>query len=83
MKLPISIIEKNGDVTVCATVPEAEMEMEPIDVERGEYVVTDAAGLPLSVFVVTEEVPLLWGLWKGRVKRVRITGLPTSTASSI
>ena len=83
MKLPISIIERNGDVTVCATVREAEMEMEPIDVERGEYVVTDAAGLPLSGVVVTEEVPLFWGLWKGRAKRVRITSLPTSAASSI
>jgi hypothetical protein len=82
MKLPISIIEKNGDVTVCETVREAEMEMEPIDVERGEYVVTDAAGLPLSVAVVMEEVPMFWGLWKGRVKRVRITALLTSTACS-
>lgn len=83
MKLPISIIEKNGDVTVCATVREAEMEMEPIDVERGEYDVTDAAGSPLSVVVVTEKVPMLWGLWKGRVKRVRITGLLTGTDSSV
>lgn len=82
MKLPISIIEKNGDVTVCATVREAEMEMEPIDVERGEYVVTDAAGLPLSVAVVTEKVPMFWGLWKGRIKRVRITSLLTNTTCS-
>lgn len=54
------------------------MEMEPIDVQRGEYVVTDADGLLLSVGVVTEEVPLFWGLWKGRVKKVRITGLLAS-----
>ena len=80
MKLPIHIIEKNGDVTVCASVYEAETEMEPIDVEHGEYVVTDADGLPLSVGVVTEEVSLFWGLWKSRVKKVRITGLlPNAT----
>jgi len=73
MKLPISIIEKNGDVTVCATIREAEIEMEPIDVERGEYIVTDGDGLPLSVSVVTEIVPFFWGLCKSHVKKVRIT----------
>jgi len=75
MKLPIFIIEKNGDVTVCTSVYEAEIEMEPIDVEHGEYVVTDADGSPLSIEVVAEEVPLFWGFWKSRVKKVRITGL--------
>jgi hypothetical protein len=74
MKLPISIIEKNGDITVCASVHEAEIEMEPIDVERGEYFVTDADGLQLSAGVVIEEVPLFWGLWRCRVRKVRITG---------
>jgi len=82
MKTPI-LINEHGDISTFATVEEAEAYMEPIDVERGEYVVTDAAGLPLSVVVVTEEVPLFWGLWKGRVKRIRITGLPTSAASSV
>ncbi len=74
MKLPILITEKNGDVTICASVHEAEMEMEPIDVEHGEYVVSDADGLPLSIGIVTEEAPIFWGLWKCRVKRVRIIG---------
>lgn len=81
MKTPI-LINEHGDISAFASVEEAESYMEPTDVERGEYVVTDAAGLPLSVVVVTEEVPLFWGLWKGRVKRVRITGLLTSEASS-
>jgi hypothetical protein len=72
MKLPISIVEKNGDVTVHASVNEAEMDMEPMDVEAGEYVVTDANGRRLRVEVVLEEVPLFWGLWKTRVKKVRI-----------
>lgn len=74
MKLPISIIAKNGDITVCASVHDAEIEIEPIDVERGEYVVTDADGLPLSVGVVIEEAPLFWGLWRCRVRKVRIAG---------
>jgi hypothetical protein len=72
MKLPISITEKNGDVTTYASVHEAEVDMEPIDVERGEYVVTDADGQRLALNVVMEEVPLLWGLLKTRVKKVRI-----------
>jgi hypothetical protein len=71
MKTPI-LINERGAISTFSSVEEAESYMEPIDVERGEYVVTDAAGQPLSVDVVTEEVPLLWGLWKGRVKRVRI-----------
>jgi len=72
MKTPISVNE-HGDVSVFASVEEAESYMEPIDVERGEYVVTDADGRRLEVDVTIDEVSLLWGLWKGRVKKVRIT----------
>lgn len=71
MKTPISINE-HGDISIFASVEEAESYMEPIDVERGEYVVTDGDGVQLSVGIVIEDVPLLWGLWKGRVKKVRI-----------
>lgn len=71
MKTPISINE-HGDVSTFASVEEAEADMEPIDVERGEYVVTDADGRRLVVDVVMKEVPLLWGLWKTRIKKVRI-----------
>ncbi|MDR2880423.1 MAG: hypothetical protein LBV29_00780 [Azoarcus sp.] len=71
MKTPISINER-GDISIFASAEEAESYMEPIDVERGEYVVTDADGLHLTVDIVVKEVPLLWGLWKGRVRKVRI-----------
>ncbi len=82
MKTPI-LINEHGDISTFASVEEAESYMEPIDVERGEYVVTDADGSPLSVGVVTEEVPLFWGLWKGRVKKVRITGLLANAAPPV
>lgn len=82
MKTPI-LINEHGDISTFASVEEAESYMEPIDVERGEYVVTDADGLPLSVGVVTEEVPLFWGLWKGRVKKVRITGVLANAVPSV
>ncbi|QRR32427.1 hypothetical protein JNX00_12070 [Hydrogenophaga sp. YM1] len=71
MKLPISINE-NGDVSFFSSVEEAEAYMEPLDVERGEYVVTDADRRLLRVEVVSENIPLLWGLWRSRIKRVRI-----------
>ncbi len=82
MKTPI-LINEHGDVSAFTSVEEAEAYMEPIDVERGEYVVTDAAGLPLSVVVVSEEVSLFWGLWKRPIKRVRIAGPLTSAAPSL
>ncbi len=71
MKTPISIND-HGDVSTFASVEEAETYMEPIDIERGEYIVTDADGRRLAVEVVLREVPLFWGLWRTRVKKVRI-----------
>ena len=71
MKTPISINE-NGDVSTFASVEEAETYMEPVDVERGEYIVIDADGRRLTVEVVMEEALLFWGLWKTRIKKVRI-----------
>lgn len=71
MKLPISIYNR-GDVSTYASIEEAELDMEAIDVEHGEYIVTDADGCRLAVDVVLQEVPLFWGLWTTRVKKVRI-----------
>ncbi len=71
MKTPISINE-HGDVSTFASVEEADTYMEPIDVDRGEYIVMDADGRRLAVEVVMEEAPLFWGLWKTRIKKVRI-----------
>lgn len=73
MKSPISVHE-NGGVSIFSSVAEAESYMEPIDVEHGEYIVTDADGKRLSLSVVVEDVPLFWGLWRGRVKKVRVSG---------
>lgn len=71
MKTPIAINE-HGDISTFDSIEEAERYMEAVDVERGEYVVTDADGHRLALKVVVEEVPLFWGLWKTRVKKVRI-----------
>ena len=71
MKTPISVNE-HGDVTTFATVQAAEEYMEPIDVEHGEYLVTDADGQKLAVHIVTASVPMFGGLWKRQVRKVRI-----------
>jgi hypothetical protein len=73
IKLPITITEKNGDTTTCNSIAEAETEMEPIDVENGEFVVTDATGRQLHVEVIIE--PSSWVLrlpGDGGMKKVRI-----------
>ena len=75
MRAPI-LINENGDVSSFASVEDAEAYMEPVDVERGEYLVTDADGRQLSAVVITEEIPVLRGLWKSRVRKVRIVEQP-------
>jgi hypothetical protein len=72
MKLPITITGRNGDTSTYSSVHEAEMDIEPIDVEQGEYVAVDADGRRLVIEVVMGDVPVFWGLWKTRVKKVRI-----------
>jgi hypothetical protein len=71
MKTPISINE-NGDVSIFETVEEAEAYMEPMDVERGEYTVLDADGRQLDVVIAVKEVPIFFGLWKTRLKKIEI-----------
>jgi hypothetical protein len=72
MKLPITIIERNGDRTSFGSVIDAQAAMEPIDVESGEFTAVDADGKTLSVVVTVVETPVLFGLWKCKVKTVRI-----------
>lgn len=72
MKLPIVLIEKNGDRTNYSSVEEAELAMEPIDVQNGEYVAQDADGRELAIQVIEESTQILFGLLKIRVKKVRI-----------
>jgi hypothetical protein len=59
IKPPITINE-NGDISICNSIVEAEAYMEPIDVENGEFVVTDATGRQLHVEVIIE--PSSWVL---------------------
>jgi hypothetical protein len=72
MKLPITLIEQNGDRTDYSSVEEAELAMEPVDVQNGEYVAQDADGQTLVIRVVEEPTPVLFGLLRAQVKKARI-----------
>lgn len=65
MKLPI-FINAHGDVEAYASVEEAENAIEPIDVENGEYIITDADGRILAARVVIEEFPVFLGTFKNQ-----------------
>jgi len=73
MKAPISV-DESGDISTYGSVADAEMAMEPIDVEHGEYVVTDGTGRRLRVEIVTERERGIFGLLGVRRKKVRIAG---------
>lgn len=71
MRTPIKVNE-NGDISYFDTIEEAEAYMEPVDVENGEYVVTDADGRPLSASVITVDNQIFFGLFKVHTKKVRL-----------
>lgn len=71
MKLPI-ILNENGDITRFDSISEAESWIEANDVENNEYIATDAVGNKLELKVVEEVTPVLFGLFKVRLKKVRI-----------
>lgn len=75
MKLPIKLTEKNGDTCLYSSVDDAEKAMEPIDVKNGEYIAHDADGNLLHLQVVMESMPILWGLIKIKVSKVKIQSI--------
>jgi len=72
MKAPI-LIDESGDITIFDSIEDAERYMEPIDVRNGEYIARDAEGVLLDVRIVTERIPVLFGLWTKAVERVRLS----------
>lgn len=51
---PIIVIEQGGDIEIFQTVRDAEMYLEPLDVENNEYVIYDSEGRLLTATLVTE-----------------------------
>ncbi|WP_143133412.1 hypothetical protein [Pseudoduganella namucuonensis] len=72
MKTPIYVSE-HGDVSAFDTVEAAERYVEAVDIGRQEYIVTDGDGHRLAVGIVVRHVPLLGGLFRGKIRLVRIT----------
>lgn len=77
VKTPI-IIDNHGDLRTFDSVEAAEAYMEVVDVERGEYIARDADGHLLAIEVVVGEAKLFWGLWRTKVKKVRLQSLAQS-----
>jgi len=72
MKLPITLIDNGGDRESYSSVEPAELAMEAIDVENGEYLAVDADGQALVIQVVEQPLPILFGLLCLRIKKMRI-----------
>jgi hypothetical protein len=71
MKLPI-LVNQKGDISTYFSVRDAEQSLEPFDVINNEYIVTDSEGSILRLDVVTEKVPVFWGLFFVKSKVVKI-----------
>lgn len=69
---PIIVID-GGDVGIFKTKEEAEMFLEPIDVENGEFIAYDSEGRLLDLYTVTEYQPCCLLLFiKIPIKHVKI-----------
>lgn len=61
MKTPI-VLTEHGDVQVFSTVDELLQFAEPIDVKNGEYIVFDADGAPIELYLEQVESRAFFGL---------------------
>jgi hypothetical protein len=72
IELPITVNE-HGDVTQYWSVAEVESDLEAIDVENNEYVVTDARNRPLKLSIEYEVRRSFFGLFSNTLKVVRVS----------
>jgi hypothetical protein len=72
IKLPVTLVERNGDRSVYRTLGEAVDAVEPIDVLNGEYTIFDADGVALEFRVSRSKVRFLFGLFSTEVDCVEI-----------
>jgi hypothetical protein len=69
---PPLVIRSSGDVFFCRSIEAAERELEAVDVRHGEYTGYDRDGRLLLIDVITETVPIFFGLGTAAIERVRI-----------
>ncbi len=73
IKIPVVIVVRGGnDLSIHASIEEAESHLEAIDVTNNEFIVYDSEGRMLTLDVVRDKVPILCGIFKVKVERVRI-----------
>lgn len=72
IKLPVTLVERNGDKSTFHTLIEAAGAVEPIDVLNGEYTIFDANGMELEFRVSRKKVRFLFGLLSTEVDHIEI-----------
>ena len=63
---------RGDDINVHASIEDAQLHLESIDVKNNEYTAYDFEGRLLALNVVSDKTPVLFGILQTRVERVRI-----------
>jgi hypothetical protein len=74
---PPLIVYEHGDLEMFRDPTSLEQCLEPIDIENEEYVVYDSEGRLLQLGTHKVPVRMLFGLLRGTVEAVKITGVVT------
>lgn len=73
IKPPIVIVDRRGDdISIHASIEDAQMHLEAIDVRNSEYRAYDSEGRLLDLDVIGGKKSVLFGLFQTRVEYVRI-----------
>jgi hypothetical protein len=73
IKPPIVIVDRRGnDINIHASIEDAQLHLEAIDVKNNEYTAYDSEGRLLALDVVIDKTSILFGFFQTSVERVRI-----------
>ena len=73
IKPPVVIVDRRGnDINIHASIEDAQLHLEAIDVKNNEYRGYDSEGRLLALDVVIDKTSVLFGLFQTSVERVRI-----------
>lgn len=75
IKMPIKIVERNGDVISFDDLNEAESYMEPVDVRSGEYRAFDSSGEELKISIIKKNKKIFFGIFHLEVESAKISYL--------
>lgn len=73
IKPPVVIVDRRGnDISIHASIEDAQLHLEAIDVKNSEYRAYDSEGCLLALDVVIDKTSVLFGFFQTSVERVRI-----------